>query len=53
MPKASYQCMKCFYEWDAFPGPVTCPMCQDVYVNWTNFQELKDAQQINEGYLWT
>jgi rubrerythrin len=35
-----YKCLKCDYEWDQIaPSQVVCPVCNNVYVKWMNFEE--------------
>jgi len=35
--KAKFKCMKCKYEYEADPGPTICPLCNSLYVEWTNY----------------
>ena len=41
--RSKYQCQKCEHKWEeANPGPTECPKCGHLYVDWLNFQEMKN-----------
>ena len=48
MIPALYRCLKCDYEWEGEPGPVTCPVCGHDYVVWVNYQIMKDLGLFEE-----
>lgn len=36
-----YQCQKCHYSFTFnHSGPVECPMCRNLYIDWINFKEI-------------
>jgi len=37
-----YKCLKCNYEWEEKHGPNQCPKCNNLYVKWLNFEEMKE-----------
>ena len=36
---ASYKCLRCTCKYEANPGPTTCPMCGNLYINWINYKD--------------
>jgi len=40
--------MKCNYEWYMKPGPVTCPECGHLYVEWINYWEVDWLNRKNK-----
>lgn len=36
-----YRCQKCGYRFEKEkPGPVECPKCSHLYIDWLNFKEV-------------
>lgn len=50
--RAKYKCVKCGYEWvQARPTHVMCPICNSLYVEWINFDEMREYWKGTvEGY---
>jgi len=42
------KCMRCSYEFSGKTGPMKCPKCNHLYVEWLNYQEMKDAGAFDE-----
>lgn len=40
---ANFKCCKCAYKYKSQPGPTQCPRCDNLYVEWTNYEEWKKA----------
>jgi Zn finger protein HypA/HybF involved in hydrogenase expression len=38
---AEFKCMKCKFKWSSNPGPTQCPMCNHLYVEWLNYEEMR------------
>jgi Zn-finger nucleic acid-binding protein len=34
-----YRCQKCKKEWADKPGPVTCPACGNVWIDWLTYKK--------------
>ena len=47
---AKYKCMKCKHKWEGKPGPVICPKCSHVYVEWLNHKEIMDQIELNKYF---
>jgi len=45
-----YKCCKCSFEWEA-DGPYinTCPKCESIYYEWTNYAEWREAH-MKDGH---
>ncbi len=39
---AQYRCMKCGHEWREKRTQVECRSCGHLYVEWVNFQEVRE-----------
>lgn len=35
-----YLCLECGYKWSVPTSNITCPECDHVYIEWTNFDEM-------------
>ena len=40
IPGAKYRCRKCKHEYECLAGPTQCPLCQHMYVDWLNYEEM-------------
>lgn len=41
--KALYKCVKCGYEYESLlPRSAQCPKCQNLYVEWVNYDEWRN-----------
>ena len=41
--KAKHLCLKCGYKWESSPGPHnSCPECGHLYIEWLNYEEMKN-----------
>lgn len=39
---AKFKCMRCENIYHDFPGPTKCPNCGNSYVEWINYEDLKE-----------
>lgn len=36
---AGYRCRTCGFVWKQQPGPVTCPACEGIVLDWVNYND--------------
>jgi rubredoxin len=41
---AQYRCLSCQAVWQQLAGPTDCPNCGDLYVEWTNYEQLANSK---------
>ena len=46
--KAEYQCLECKYEYISIPGPTQCPICNNLYIKWKNYDEWYEQSEIKK-----
>jgi rRNA maturation endonuclease Nob1 len=44
--KAKHRCLRCFHYWESQPGPTQCPICGHLYVKWLNYEEMREAWNV-------
>jgi hypothetical protein len=46
---ARYRCRCCQHEWVGFAGPVVCPACAHLWVDWLNYAAMFGRQPADAG----
>jgi rubrerythrin len=46
---AEYECLKCGFLYESFPGPTQCPRCNHLYIKWHNY--IKDFLKYNPNHV--
>ncbi len=45
MKLAEYKCLSCSYVWKEKAGPVFCPICKNIWINWLNYNKDFDNER--------
>ena len=47
--KAKFKCEKCKFKWESEPGPIQCPKCGHIWVEWYNYEKWREWAE-EQGY---